>query len=253
MTSTRFYALLLTALPVGACIAPFSEMQSARLLGPGGKEVTPFYSEVGTGEGSEHDKVYNQFGVQFGAGLSEKVDFRARVERQVVTGEPDDAITVLGAGPKFSLVKDRVAAYIPVGIGFGQDMFSAQIHPTLLFTLPVSRSFEINPSTKLLVPLSGEGSEVLWPSPLTACRYLERACVLSFRTHHRDIYYFVEDAKAALEEIVPCHFQPYWGIGRDVPGQVVPANSSRFVRNAHRRRAEYGRNFRLRPVCFVKQ
>jgi hypothetical protein len=166
MRVSRCATLMVVAVSMGACVPPFSEMQSARLLGPGRKEITPFYSEVGTGEGSEHNKVYNQFGFHFGSGISERIEFRGRFERQVVAGEPDDALTVIGAGLKFPLVRDRIAAYIPIGVGFGDELFALGLHPALLITLPVSKSFEINPSTKFLVPIAGDLNDVLWAANL---------------------------------------------------------------------------------------
>jgi len=97
-------------------------------------------------------------------GISAKVDLRARIERIAVDGEPDDAFTVISAGPKFALQKDRVALYLPLGVATGAGIESSQtlqFHPTLLLTFPVSTSFELNPSVKALVPLNSGGGDVL--------------------------------------------------------------------------------------------
>ena len=99
--------LLLAAVQVTGCVPPFSEMQSARTVSPRAFEATTFYSSVSTAEGGEREKAYNQFGLLLAMGASERVDIRARIERQAVSGEPDDALTVVGVGPKIALVPER--------------------------------------------------------------------------------------------------------------------------------------------------
>ena len=54
-------------------------------------------------------------------------------------------------GPKISLFKDRIAAYIPVGFAFGVDIEGIdeiELQPTLLYTIPAGKYLEINPSAK---------------------------------------------------------------------------------------------------------
>ncbi len=160
--------LLAVASSTTACLPPFSEMQSARTVAPRGFEVTPFYSSVSSSEDGETEKLYNQYGLLLAAGLKENLDLRVRIERQVVTGEPDDALTVVGAGPKLAFWNQHAALFMPIGVAFGDDIETSEtvgFHPTLLFTVPLSRSVEINPSTKLLIPLKGDG-ETLWAANL---------------------------------------------------------------------------------------
>jgi hypothetical protein len=163
--------LLVAAASLAGCVPPFSEMQGARTVGPRAFEVTPFYSSVSTADEGEREKAYNQFGLLLALGVGERVDLRARIERQVVTGEPDDALMVVGAGPKVALVPDRAAVFLPVGLAFGDGLESSRtvaLHPTLLFTIPFSSRMELNPSTKLLIPLNEEegGAGALWAANL---------------------------------------------------------------------------------------
>jgi len=72
--------------------------------------------------------------------------------------DADNNEQVIGLGPKFSLIKDRLAAYAPIGFAVS-DLSTFQFQPTLLFTVPVaSKKFDFNPSTKYLMTFC-EGCE----------------------------------------------------------------------------------------------
>ncbi len=61
---------------------------------------------------------------------------------------------VFGIGPKASLIKDGLAAYVPVGFAFGGDVDGIEefeVQPTLLLTLPVGEYIEVNPSAKGII------------------------------------------------------------------------------------------------------
>ncbi len=94
------------------------------------------------------------------------MDFRIRYERVILDSSIFDSygVNVLGFGPKFSLVKDRAALYLPVGFAFGNDTEISktwQFHPTLLLTVPVNKYFEFNPSAKVLIPIVSEGETLV--------------------------------------------------------------------------------------------
>ena len=156
-----FLLVCLTVLFPG-CFAPvFSDLQSAKLVGPGNLEVTPSFSSVSFSSEGESEHVQNHLGIQAGLGVSSLMDFRLRYERLSVDQGDNESfgVNVLGFGPKFSLVKDWVAFYVPVGFAFGENIEVSetwQVHPTLLLTLPVSKYIEINPSAKVLIPITGE-------------------------------------------------------------------------------------------------
>lgn len=141
---------------VSGCAAPFSDLQSARLAGPNRIEVTPSYSTVSFSDEGERERVQDHFGVQVATGVSDRVDLRGRYER-ISVREADEDVNVLGFGPKFGLVEDRLAFYVPVGFAFGGDIEVSetfQVHPTLLLTLPVHEAVELNGSVKALIPIT---------------------------------------------------------------------------------------------------
>jgi hypothetical protein len=137
---------LLACAGLSACAPVFSDLQSARLVGRDRVEVTASASRVSVSseeldDGDDID-VTDQFGVQVATGLTDWMDARLRFERVELKdagGDEVGGVNVLGLGPKFQIVKDRVAAYLPVGLAFGEDVDASetwQFHPTLLLTLP---------------------------------------------------------------------------------------------------------------------
>lgn len=165
LTLIIFLLVCLTVLFPG-CAPVFSEMQSAKLVGPGQVEVTPSFSSVSISSEGESEHIQNHLGIQAGLGVNRIMDFRLRYEHISVDMETVDpgttesfGVNILGFGPKFSLVKDWVAIYVPVGFAFGEDIEVSdtwQIHPTLLLTLPISKYIEFNPSAKVLIPFKSE-------------------------------------------------------------------------------------------------
>jgi hypothetical protein len=137
-------------------VPPFSDLQSAKLVGKGRIELTPGFSSVSVTAEGESQHVQNNFGIQAGYGVSKSLDFRLRYERiQLDTGEDESyGLNVLGFGPKFSVVKDWVAIFLPVGFAFGSDVEVSktwQFQPTLLFTVPFNKNIELNTSAKGLI------------------------------------------------------------------------------------------------------
>ena len=159
---------LATVTFAAACAAPFAEMQSARLAGRGKVEVTPFYSHMDIADDGETAKLQDVFGMHLATGITERLDLRARLERVVVNDAEgvDFSVTVLGLGPKLSLIPDQLALHLPVGFAFGSDIDESQtwqFHPSVIGTIPVVQTAEFNGSFKLLIPISdaGENNDVL--------------------------------------------------------------------------------------------
>ena len=53
---------------------------------------------------------------------------------------------------------DRVAAAIPMGFGYGENVDPGdtfQVHPTILFTAPAADALDVNVSAKMLIRLTG--------------------------------------------------------------------------------------------------
>lgn len=131
-----------------ACAPPFSELQSARLVGVGHKEVTASYNTVNAGYQSQSAHVQNEVTAQAAFGVGANTDIRARFD---AINTADGSFQALSAGPKFGLVKDAVALYLPVGIGWGGEVESARtivLNPTILATRRFDRHAEMTGSMK---------------------------------------------------------------------------------------------------------
>jgi len=161
------FALMgMTALVTG-CVAPFSDLQSAKLLGKGNVEVTPSYTSVSVSDEGQTEHIQNHYGAQIGFGLAKFMDLRLRYEHISATVDEESvSANVIGFGPKFRLAKNWLAFYLPIGFAFGGDVEdgseSWQIHPTLLATVPVGKYLEINPSAKIMIPFSSDAFDTLY-------------------------------------------------------------------------------------------
>ncbi len=150
--------LCMLALLLGACAVPFSEMQSARLTGPGRLEVVPNYSHIGlTGFKDERFSRIQQMqaGLQAATGLSDDVDLRLRYEG-ITLSEASSWVHMLALGAKLPLVRDQLALYLPVGFAFGSDIVIHRTwltQPTLIATFALTDYLELNTSTKTVLPL----------------------------------------------------------------------------------------------------
>lgn len=150
------FAVLWTTLAGTGCAPVFSDFQSAKLVGRDRVEVTPSGSTVSF-SGDDGGHVQDEFGLQVGKGVLDRLDLRARYVRV-------EGINGVGFGPKIALVKDRLALAVPVGFAFGEDVDIGKtwtVHPTLLLTQPVTRRLEVNASAKALIPLSDNGDDNL--------------------------------------------------------------------------------------------
>jgi hypothetical protein len=164
------FLILAAALSFAAgCIAPFSDLQSAKMLEKGNYEVTPGYSAYLAEDEGDMDKIQDHFLVQGGYGLSNFLDLRLRYEHVSALNIEGDSIkaNILAFGPKMRLAKNWLALYVPIGFAFGGDVEDSseswQVHPTLLMTLPIGKFIELNPSAKVMIPLSStEGLQTLY-------------------------------------------------------------------------------------------
>ncbi len=153
-TSTNYFALLaggiiLVSILFQNCAPVFSELQDARTAGKGNIELTTAYGSTNLVEEGDGSKVQNQLGLQAAFGVSPAVDIRARFEYVWVESEH---VSVIGIGPKFSLLKDHIAFSLPVGRALGEGSTDTwQLHPTLLFSIPLKKNIiDLNLSSKYL-------------------------------------------------------------------------------------------------------
>lgn len=156
LTLARSILLALAVVLLQRCAPVFSEMQSARLVKKGKIESTALYSNMNFAEDGESDHIQNHLGLRVAYGLNDRLNIRAGYENIFQDGENGH---VIGIGAKFPIVRDRIAAFIPIGTVFGSGVSTAdswQIQPTALFTIPVTENIEFNPSAKLLIPFSSQ-------------------------------------------------------------------------------------------------
>lgn len=158
MKSSNYSFLLISLIFLTSnCVTIFSEFQSADTLGEGNTEITPAASIVSFTNEGESEHIQTNMGVQVGYGLSDVTDLRFRFE---APSYGDDLSTfgeffAFGFGPKVQLIEDKVAAYMPLGFAFGEDVETSEtfeIHPSVIMTFPINETTELNPSIKLIMP-----------------------------------------------------------------------------------------------------
>lgn len=163
--------LVIVALTASSCVAPFTEFQDARLAGPGRLETTAFYSATSASGEGDSQKIQDHYGVQIATGVSETVDLRLRYERVNPESQCDGfvcysgkGVNVVGGGPKFGLVRDRLALSVPIGTAFGSGVESSQAwqaQPAILGSLIISPAVMVNAAAKAIVWLDRDTDDLL--------------------------------------------------------------------------------------------
>lgn len=123
-----------------SCAPVFSELQSARTVGQNHVEVTPSYTSTSVTSEGETAGIQNHLGIQVAYGITDFLDFRARYENIWAKGGGlfEGSISVIGFGPKVSIVENRVAFSLALGRALGEGSSETwQLHPTLLLTQPI--------------------------------------------------------------------------------------------------------------------
>ncbi|MEN2282996.1 hypothetical protein AAGF08_12710 [Algoriphagus sp. SE2] len=94
----------------------------------------------------------------FGIGLNGAIDIRGKIDRNWLSDEENSSSTVIGIGPKFSLVPNRIAFFLPAVRGSGDGASNTwQMQPTLFLTQPIiPEKLEVTLSTKYLANLYSE-------------------------------------------------------------------------------------------------
>lgn len=135
-----------------ACAPVFSEMQGARTVGVNRLEIMPSGSLVSVTDDNETEGVQNHVGFQAAYGLTSRLDLRLRYEYLWLEEDSDTHFSVLGIGPKYSFLENKIAFYLPVGRAFGEDSKDSwELQPTLLFSIPaIKNRLDINLSPKYL-------------------------------------------------------------------------------------------------------
>ena len=123
--------ILLILFLTEACAPVFSDMQSARTLGKGNIEATPYYTNSGT---TSEYKGVSLASLNFGVGLSDQIDLRGRLSYLWNNGE-EGGVTIFGVGPKFEIVPEKLSFFLPVGGTFTGEIW--QLQPTVFYSLPL--------------------------------------------------------------------------------------------------------------------
>jgi hypothetical protein len=143
-----------------------STFQSAKTLGKGNSEITGNFTSysysVGEGAGSE---TYKSFGAQGAYGVSDKLDAGIRLERMTYktevpgSGSETSGANFLSFSGKYSLIENKLSAYVPLGMYFGEDVEVGQtlnLRPTLLGNFDVSKTLELTPMVGYYLPFDSE-------------------------------------------------------------------------------------------------
>ena len=165
------FAILVIILFISSNCAPItSDMQSAKLTGKGGIELTLDkgsldYESEGDGELSD---IQDNFGLLFAYGLSEKLDIRGRYEGIKINdleGSGDEPLefSLMRVGLKYGILKNKLALYLPYSIYYNSEGESGPktLEPTLFYTKTIKDAFELSPSAKVILPMDDEMNDDL--------------------------------------------------------------------------------------------
>ncbi len=139
------------------CFSQFSPtFQSAGSSGKGNLEFTPYYSNIGAGYEGERAKVFDNFGFQFGVGVTNLTEIRFKYDRYSIP-EFDGGTNLIMVGPKFSSGSGKFAVFIPIGSTFEKDMdITWMTEPTFIFSPALGEKINLNLSPSFIIPLTSE-------------------------------------------------------------------------------------------------
>jgi hypothetical protein len=143
---SRYTILTLAGLvAAGGCASSY---QTARIAAPGKTRVSTAASHVSF-DGGGDDEGIDAIDLLVDHGLASQAEIGLRYTNYAAG---DGGGSLLSLGPKFGLVKDRVAVTIPVGVAWANDEIGAYIiHPRLIGSAPLSPNSEVTGSFGVLV------------------------------------------------------------------------------------------------------
>lgn len=152
-----------------SCLPTISEMHSARMLEEGEREILPVLSVVPRAEVVAPGAIYYSLGIHSTKGVRPGLNWRTRVDFVGATqwdyqdsflGSPKNfGISSISTGPKFSIIKDRLAFYLPVGFSPApyvyndgeKELFYGWFEACVLSTWPiVADRLDLNFSAKVM-------------------------------------------------------------------------------------------------------
>jgi hypothetical protein len=151
-----FIGLILNFLNAKAQI--YGEYQSARVLGKGRVEATGYYTSATINYNGDSQRIFNFLGLQTGIGLGERFDLRIRYDRlYYVDSEIGEGSNLVSLAPKYSLLKDKISAILPIFLMFSEyGSGNWQLQPALLFSLPMSEKVELTFTPKYFISIDDE-------------------------------------------------------------------------------------------------
>ena len=171
---------------ISGCAPISSDMQSAKMVGKGGLEITvnkgSLDADLGESSGDENVEggsftdVQSNLGFHVAYGLNEKLDIRARYESIQLTNnpmlnlnpsdsesEPTPDFRMMSLGLKLNILPNQLSVYLPY-TRYSVDDDSIEtlelLQPTLLYTYLFKDAFEVTPSMKYLMPIGEEGEDM---------------------------------------------------------------------------------------------
>ena len=163
LSEKRIVLQFVLALVIWASSPAFGDIfpyeRSAKPLGKSNLELMLTYSAFVTSIFEETNHYANLHGIQAGYGLGQKFDFQFRYGlSQYLLGYNDDQLLHQFAfGPKFAMLKDRLAIRLPVSFLAGDNVRTSEsweLSPTLFFTQKIEQISELNGSITAIIPLN---------------------------------------------------------------------------------------------------
>ncbi|MDB4728339.1 transporter [Saprospiraceae bacterium] len=135
-----------------SCVAPVnSSYESAKTLGKGNMEAMGHYTRYTASLDGETEKSNENYGLRVGYGANDKFDVSMQYILMNAAQDEEGPSTVnyLALAFKYSLLKNKIAASLPVGTYFYDSESTFFISPKLLFTYPVNEKFETTFASKI--------------------------------------------------------------------------------------------------------
>ena len=152
---------LLASVVVMVASGCVSSYQTARIVDPGKTRVSTAASHVQIDEGSDDSDGLEAVDLLVDHGIGRQVEVGLRYTNYAAGSGGANVLTI---GPKFALVKDRIAFTIPVGVVWtnddgdgGADIGVYVLHPSVIGSAPISPNSELSGSLGFLVVVPDEG------------------------------------------------------------------------------------------------
>ena len=147
------FALGILVLSLTACYPPLVVMQDASIPEKGSVTATPYASASTSLDSDRRESLegpleQREFGAQVLVGVADGVAVQAAVS--AIDTEVTEVILSLELGAKVSLIEDKLAVYVPLRFGFGDNTLMS-VEPTLIGSIELTPTVRLNPFFRALV------------------------------------------------------------------------------------------------------